>query len=360
MKRVTPFANHFSLRGHGGISPFIDESLDFSANVNPLGFPLAVQSVFNDIEKWVRTYPDIDCSYLRESLAKQLDLSPDSILFGNGSMELIYLLPRLFSKPVAFQWAPTFLGYEGGVVAAKGKMISESLEKRGSSWHLPEKIVFSEEAQLIFLSNPNNPTGNLISMETLLTLADQCEKEKRLLILDEAFLDFARPSQTHSFLKHVKKYRWVGVLRSFTKIFALPGIRLGYLVGHPDWISQLRYLQPPWSVNGIAQAVAQKLLNQESFLTDSREEVGAFRQDFVESLKKIHSLKVYDSFANYLFIELVDKKVSELESFLNENEIQIRNCSNFRCLEEDKYFRLAVRNPNENKKILFALNEFFK
>ena len=144
--KATSLTNKFSLRGHGGISPFIDESLDFSANVNPLGFPLVVQSVFNDVSKWVRTYPDIDCSYIRSVLSEQLEVSPDSILFGNGSMELIYLLPRLFSSPRAFQWGPTFLGYESGVVAAKGTMVYAELEKKETSWHLPEKRVLPQGA----------------------------------------------------------------------------------------------------------------------------------------------------------------------------------------------------------------------
>ena len=150
-------------------------------------------------------------------------------------------------------------------------------------------------------------------------------------------------------------------MRSFTKIFALPGIRLGYLVGHPNWIQKLRFLQPPWSVNGIAQAVAQKLFNQETFLHSSREEIALYRRELSENLRQIPCLKVYDSTANYLLVEVIDenKKVSDLESFLKANQILIRNCSNFRFLESNKYFRMAVRNPSENKKLVFALKEYF-
>lgn len=330
---------------HGGVPAPADGVLDFSASVNPLGMPSAAQAALQEAARWVAHYPDPECRALRQALAQAHGVAPESILCGNGSMELLFLLPRLFAAARAFQWAPTFVGYEEAVVAAGGQMESEG----------------SPAAQLLFVCNPNNPTGDLYLLEELTELANRCEKEKKFLLIDEAFLEFAGPWRELSFLSRVTAYRWVGVLRSFTKIFALPGLRLGYLVAHPSWISRLRQLQTPWSVNALAQAVGLKLVGEEGFLEATRAQIQKFRKILVEDLEKIPQLKVFPSQANFLLIQIVsgNKSVAELQDFLRTKKIFIRNCADFRFLEGGKFFRIAVRKRSENQRLLAALKEFF-
>ncbi len=346
---------------HGGISQYQKEIVDFSANLNPLGMPGSVKRILNQAASWMETYPEQDSSRLQHRIAEHFKLPSEWVLCGNGSMELIYLLPRLFKKPVAVDFQPTFSGYVNAFSADQGELVSESFLSNRSTWTLPKKISFSKQTNFVFLCNPNNPTGHLISKEELKKLARLCEKRKTLLILDEAYIDLCGLTKKASFISEIKQYRYVGILRTFTKSFAIPGLRLGYLVGHPSWLDKLRALQVPWSVSPLAQVLGERLLKEEKYLDRSRKYLKEARTALVKDLKTISSIKVFDSKANFILARIVSGKSSvyELVFFLYKKKMLIRNCSSFRGLEHGNYFRVCIRKQPENKKLVQAMKEFF-
>lgn len=323
--------------------------------------PAAAKKILNKAAYWLETYPEQDSTRLQSAIAKSLGLPFEWVLCGSGSMELIYLLPRLFNRPKIFDFQPTFSGYENAFKADQGYLKSARFDQSENNWTLPKKLSIPINTDIFFLCNPNNPTGHYTRFEDLHRVAGFCEKNQILFIIDEAYIDFCGPAKKVSFVSEIKKYKYTGVLRTFTKSFSLPGIRLGYLAGHPAWLDKIRSYQAPWSVNPLAQVLGEKLLKEESYLNIARKYIEEIQKEDLPILKKVKQIRFFETRSNFILCQIINcrKSVAQLIRFLANKKMIIRDCSNFKTLEKGNYFRFAFRKHTENIKLYKAMRDFF-
>ena len=337
-----------------------DEIIDFSANVNPLGpSPLALESIKNNLD-CIPYYPDSDCNLLREAIAKYLGgISRKNVILGNGSTEIIHLFAEVFIErgDSALIPVPTFGEYEKAVRKMGGKPRYIRLSR---NFHIDLESFLNEMegAKIIFLCNPNNPTSTLILHDSLLKIVEKAYEEEALVFLDESFIEFVDEKKRFSMVREVEKYPNLFVLRSFTKVFGLAGLRVGYGVAHSEVASLLLRAKVPWNVNCLAQAAAIAALNDDEYLRRTWRLIKDEKAFLLRELRRIRGFKVFPAHANFILINIRDSgfTAAELKERLLKYGILIRDCSSFRGLDE-YYIRVAVRTRRENEKFINSLRD---
>lgn len=344
----------FAVARELGLQP--EDLLDFSASINPLGPPPGVrQAVIAAIGQSVH-YPDSGCTELRAALADRHGLTPAQVVVANGSTELIHLLPRLerFGRKRALLVAPTFSEYSHALQLAGWRYDYLYLSPAdGFSLHLPRlKETLSTGYDLLYLCNPGNPTGRLYTRGEIVKLLSLCRGAGTFCVLDEAFMDFCEEETAVPFLADGDQFI---ILRSMTKFYGFPGLRLGYALGPVETIAGLEWVRPPWSVANLAQAAGVAALADREHEKRTRELVSAERQRLQEGLSRIGGLTVYPGAANYLLVEITTAiTATELRERLLAQRILIRDCGNFAGLS-DRFFRVAVRGGRENERLLHSI-----
>lgn len=327
------------------------EIIDFSANINPLGLPyLLKRHLYKNMES-ILHYPDPEAKNLVKKISEYWKIKEENILIGNGSIELIYLLLSTFKPKTTFIPVPTFSEYERAARAVNSKInYLELKENEGFRLNL---LIFSK-ADMFLICNPNNPTGNLIleDIETVKRLP--C----KLLVVDEAFMDFLPDENAHTVIWKAVKEKNIVAIRTFTKIFALAGLRIGYLIAHKDIINKLKGNLAPWNTNSLAQLAAEFILNKREYIKKTYKLIKEERKFLFKELDKIEGLKTYPSVANFILIKIEKAGLfsNSLRKLLIPKGFLIRDCSNFRNLN-DKYIRIAVRSHSENLKFIAGLKE---
>jgi threonine-phosphate decarboxylase len=328
------------------------EVSDFSANINPLGLPSKVKAqLIRELERRTVHYPDPEGETLCEKIAHYWNIQKENIALGNGSVELIYRVFSLFNPKSVLIVEPTFSEYERAAKQHRTQIrFSYLREEEGFS------LPVLPESESIFIGNPNNPTGNLL----LRSQRFPGKFPEKFLFIDEAFLDFVDRERALTFIPRATQNKKILVLRTFTKFFALPGLRLGYLVGHPEIIKKLRELVPPWSVNALAQLAGEMLLEEKKYIQETRRVVKEERDFLYQAILKTKGLKPYRSVTNFLLVKIEKEEVNscKLAQALFKEGILVRDCCNFRKLG-DKFFRIAIRARNENLKFIKTLQKFF-
>jgi threonine-phosphate decarboxylase len=348
--------NIFTIARSLGVEP--EDILDFSASINPLGIAEGVREAVIASFDRVMHYPDSDSTELRQALAELHRVDDKQILVSNGSTELIYLVPRLVRKGRGLIVAPAFSEYEKALTRAGMEVhylkLSPDNEFQFCLDELEKKLSYGFE--IMFLCNPGNPSGALIPFSVVSEIVDRCRAAGTFLVIDEAFMDFCEGDSA----KHLVIHDGHGiVLRSMTKFFALPGMRIGYAVASAKLIRRLQFLQGPWSVNTPAQVACLASLRAADYIQCTLRCVEGERAFLVDSLERIGDLRPYPSVANYLLVRTGKRrKADELRNQLLEQLILIRDCSNFEGLD-NSFFRVAVRKRNENERLLEALRQIF-
>jgi threonine-phosphate decarboxylase len=327
------------------------EIIDFSANINPLGIPQTVKNaLYNNLDK-ILHYPDSEAKNITKKITKYWGIKEENVLLGNGSIELIYLIVNTFKPRTSLIAIPSFSEYERALKNVKSKIQFLKLkEKENFSLNLCR----FNRTDIFFIGNPNNPTGNLILKDR--RKARQIKSQ--LIVVDEAFMDFLPNQKEHTLIwKAVKDKKFI-VLRTLTKFFALPGLRIGYLIAHKNIINRLKQYQPPWSTNSLAQLAAEIILNDKKYIKKTYRLIEKEKKFLLRQLAKINGLKPYPSEANYLLIKTEKNNITSgvLRKSLIKKGILIRDCNNFRGLN-NKYIRVAVRSHKENLKLIEALRK---
>ncbi len=357
MKRTEQYAHGgqiHKLARQMGIEP--SDFTDFSSSINPLGPPAGVLRALSNAKKIVGPYPDSANYDLKRALATRENLAADYFLAGNGSTELIFLIPRVFRPKTTLVVGPTFGEYERAARLAGSHIVHASLDINGS-WQLPQyearKI---GGADLCFICNPNNPSGTILAKETIRNLAQAFGQT--LFVVDEAFVDFLPRPAYVSVADLCDSHRNIIVLRSFTKFYATAGLRLGYAIAHPERIRMLESNKEPWSVNALAQAAGQCVLEDNLFEIRTRQWLPAARSHVAAELKKTRVFSPVESQANFLLIKSLAKDISAGLLFrrLLAKRIVLRDASNFYGLD-NSYFRVAIKSGAENEMLLAALSE---
>lgn len=349
------------LLGHGGnIGP--EKIIDFSSNINPLGFPPAVKDFIVKNIHLISRYPDPECKSARQSLSSHLGISSDNILLSNGSNELIHLIPRALSCRTAVICRPGFSEYELSVKLSGAKIYHVlACEKDNFCIDINKIKHHVCKGGLVILCNPNNPTGYLFEKLRLLDLADFCSTHKAYLIVDEAFMEFVDGYEKISLLKEALYHKYLLVLRSLTKFFGLPGLRIGYLVANKNLIRKISLFEPTWSVNGLAQGIVGAGLFDAGYIKRSSDYIRKEGDFLFNRLKEITGIYPYRPAANFIFCKILDKRLNPCSLSMNllKSGIFIRDCSNFKGLR-GCFFRVAVKKRQDNLYLIACLKKIFK
>ncbi len=341
---------------HGGRVPeVIDKSgrlVDFSASINPIG-PPDVREILLDACKNIDRYPDDQYVKFREAAASFAGVHRENIVPGNGSLELIRLFAELIVEhgDKVIIPSPTFCEYEFNcrLFGAKPLFVESSKVDK-----ISDKML--EESKALFICNPNNPTGELLQRYTLEELADRCVKNEIYLFVDETFIELSDPEQSIGDIAAKEDY--VFVLRSLTKCFAIPGIRIGYGIGPRRLVELMNKSRLSWNLSCFAEAVGIYLFQKSDYLEKSRELIKSERKWLINRLSEIKGVNPLESRANFILLDVKGTGLSssELTECMLYHGFLIRNCSSFKSLGEG-YVRVAVRTRKENEKLVIALKQ---
>jgi threonine-phosphate decarboxylase len=336
----------------------VDEIIDFSSNINPMGVPPGVLAA---IENSLRpaplcAYPDAHAFV--SAVADKHDLTPEAVIVGNGSAALMFAVLRALLPARVMILEPAFDEYFRACIAVKAAVKRLPLaEENGFAPDFTSLAGYIKERQpdLLILNSPHNPTGALYAREDLSALVELAEANQVAVMLDEAFIDYAPQS---SLLRvAAQKSRFI-VLRSLTKFYAMPGLRIGYAVCGPELAAAVRQQIEAWPVSTVALDAGRAALGEDTYESKARDVNAQSREEFAEALRGIR-LSVFPSAANFLLARLPGSSGTELARWLEHERVLIRQCDSFRGLG-DQYIRLAVRSRQDNLKLVAMVAAWLK
>ncbi len=329
---------------------------DFSSNINPLGPP---EGLLDELKGHINTdilkYPVPQARTLRRALAGKLGPAEHRLLLGNGASELIHLF-FLWKRPRrTFIPAPTFSEYERGALLC-GSEVNRIPLLPGEPLQQDAFLGQLQLGDCLVWCNPNNPTGTFYSRQVQEPLIRGALERGALVLLDESFFLLTGEPVREGFFLSDRQGLWTVV--SLTKLYALPGIRLGFLAGPGQEVETLSRLGDPWRVNALAQRAGLYCLQEEEYIEKSIAMIQGERRFLMERLKALESLTLFPSAANFLLArgEKEGFSSTELHRRLADRGILIRNAANFPGLDQ-RYFRLAVRGRQENEKLIEAMQQ---
>jgi threonine-phosphate decarboxylase len=359
----TPYPTHGgnsrAIAEASGTNP--DKIIDFSASINPLSPPGCVSQLLLETPRLLQQYPDPHCSIITEKISQATGVPKDWIRVTNGSTEMIYLLPHLFDEKQEIAILdPCFSEYEKAFMAFGIQTHSIPLNAT-EGFQVNPGSLFSRldtirQLGAIVLGNPASPTGKLYG-ELLAPLQEYCEERDIVLIVDEAFIDFS--STQNSAWNLVKNKSNLVLIRSLTKFYSIPGLRVGYGILHPDKIREIAPRQYPWSVNALAQTVGAEVILDKAFQEKTRSWTQNERSFMIETLNSISEIEVFPSSANFLLFRIrYNSEPIGLYQHLLSQSLLIRNCGNFKGLDES-FFRISLKERQANQKLADSISCYF-
>lgn len=363
IKTVTIYGKDSGMNtDHGGnIYDYEKIIYDFSVNTNPFGAPKGCTSALEHSMSMINTYPDITSSRLREEIATKENVSVDNVVMGNGAAELIYGVCNALRPSKGLVFAPTFSEYETALAASGSQVVRMSL-RESADYHIAREemsALFSwiretSGRRMIFLCNPNNPTGVLTEKQQILRLADLCEKEDVYLVVDESFLPFLEDEEDYTVKNEIGIYSHIIVIRAFTKFYGMPGLRLGYAITSSKLMLQrLAKVLPPWNTSVFAQIAGVAALQDLAYEKKTKQMISAEQNYMVrEIVTNGLAKKIFPPGANFILFEADE----DLKDRLLEEGILIRDCSNFPTLKKG-YYRVAIKDHNANAFLINAMKK---
>lgn len=344
-----------------------EDILNFSSNVHPLGISPKLKEAIISNANVVATYPDREYLKLRESIGKYLNVSPSSILVGNGATELISLFLQNHShKPMhGLILGPTYSEYEREILLGGGQVSYFFLKEEDNFMlqttqlieHLHQCKRNGEEIDLLILCNPNNPTSSSISIENRRQLLRACRDLKITVIIDETYVEFTSPKEEASSIPLIKEYENLIILRGISKFFAAPGLRLGYAVTtNQTWIEKMKQTQNPWSVNSLAEVGGTWMFQDFTYQKKVLQFIIDERKRVLDKLKTMSQYQFYPPTANFILLKIRKKSITATDVFhlCMEQGMMIRNCSSFQGLNGE-FIRFCLQRPQDNDRLLHLL-----
>lgn len=354
-----------TVAAHGGDIYQNQITYDFSVNTNPLPLPEILQKRMAEAAVHSNRYPQYDNVLLREWLAALYGFSAEEVACGNGASELFVAIVHALRPKRVGILAPSFSGYAWAAQTVGAEVCSIPLwEENNFAMDMAQMESLCRQLDgigLLFLANPANPVGNKMEASLLETLLDVCEKRHITVVLDECFIAF---TGTEGYVSWIRKYPYLIVVRAYTKIYAIPGIRLGYLLAQKDICEKIAHQLPEWNVSVVAQRIGMDILDdslpgwsRRKYLKDTIELIQEEKHFLKHELTKIFGdqMKIFPSEANFLLL----KTQISLYRLLLERGILIRNCANYTGLGQD-FYRIAVKGHPENVQLIEALLDIKK
>ena len=342
---------------HGGDVYRRPVELDFSINVNPFGMPEAVRQAAMEGVRQSERYPDWAAEKLCRAAAERFQLPVSAVLPGNGAAELIYALTSALRPRRGFVLAPGFMEYEQALAAQKARVYRIPLREEENYQPDVSEILTAldemGEEDLLFLCNPNNPTGTVLPREQLLLILEKVEQKNGYLTMDECFLPFLLEEEALTLVPWLTSHPRLCILRALTKIYAMPGLRLGLLLsGNEELIHRIRQQLQPWNVSVPAQLAGEKAFSQKDYVEKTKRYIAAERAWLVEEMRSLCE-KVFPGSGNFIFF----RADPALGSGLLERGILIRDCSSFAGLRKGDY-RICVGKHEDNLTVLERWREW--
>ena len=352
---VRGWAGHAGDRHHGAHGDLISrhlgvsvgELLDYSQNINPLGAPRdALEAAREALYEESGRYPDLEYKRLREALADYMGVPAESVVPTNGGAEALFLAAGAARAGRALVLEPTFSEYAAAARASGREVIRRVARRSEEDFGFDRgSLEDLSGVSVVFLCNPNNPTGDSLGSQEVLEVASRVREAGAVLVVDEAFVDF---TPGISVAAMVDEHLWVA--RSFTKFFAIPGLRLGCLVC--DDPGRVKALQPSWPVNAVAAAAGIAAASDNGFAETSVAGVARLRRGLFGALDALDGLQPFPGAANFLLVRGPDG----LPERLARRGVLVRGCSPFMGLGPE-YFRVAVRGEAENGQLVAVIRE---
>ena len=327
----------------GGIYAFNRQILDFSASINPLGVPQSVISAVKDSIKDIDKYPDDDCTLLTSAIAEKKGVSTENVICGGGAEELIYAVMQALKPKTVLVLQPTFSEYERAALTVDAQIIKYPLDEK-NGFALDEDIInYAKRADMTVICDPNNPTGKQTDREVLKKIT----QNSRFTVIDNSFADFCTGGEQWLYNKNII------VLYSFTKIYAVPGLRLGCVIcKDKEIIKKTDAAKPRWSVSVPAQAAGLAALNEEDHVKKSVGYINAEKGYLYRQFDEL-KIKYFVSDANFILF----KSKLPLYDILLEKGILLRDCTSFGL---KGFYRIAVRTHSENEKLIKELKSIIE
>ncbi len=331
-----------------------EDVLDFSASINPLGAPISVTEAIGGVD--LAAYPDTECTLLREKLSSKLGVSTAQILVGNGSTELIYLIARAYlnAGDKAIIFAPTFGEFHAACTMQGAQIVNiVAHENNRFAWDIADavKVITVQSPSLVFLCNPNNPTGCYMSKDDVRRIAGALP-EGSLLLLDEAYLSFVEAPWDSVPLLDMGN---VALMRSMTKDYALTALRLGYMLAPPDVTERARAQQHSWSVNSMAQAAGVAALGDTHHVDEGRKEMQTAKRYLINELGAL-GLHCTSSAANFVLVKVGDARALR-QILLERHRISVRDCASFGL---PGHIRIGIRVKDDCERLVTALRKILE
>jgi len=356
--------------GHGGnkknlaktLDCAVDDIIDMSSNLNPLGPPEDIENVICDNLFKIRSLPEPDAVTMRKGFAKFHGIDPSQVVAGNGTTWFIYTIPQAIGCKKVLIAGPAYSDYKDACLMHNINF-QHCLAKASDMFNLDidEISRMAKGADTVFICNPNNPTGSLIPREKLEYLIQK--HEGTIFIIDESYLSFVDQAHEISLVSNTE-YKNLIVLSSMSKIFRIPGLRTGFLSADSGLVDKIMAYFQPWSVNALAQTVIEYIFNHperiEPFYQKTREYIKEEKQGFLESLNNIQGLSLFDSRTYFILARLTNGMNSrDFCERIGQHKILIRDCSNFFGLS-DQYVRFSLKERGINERLADAITQVMK
>ena len=329
------------------------DALDFSANVSPLGLPAGVAAAITNALPTADRYPDPLCRELRAALAGAEGVPADWILCGNGAADLIFRLALAVRPRRALLPAPTFAEYEAALQTV-GCAVQRVFLREENEFAVTEEFIdaVTPETDIVFLCQPNNPTGQVTPPALVERLVRRCAECGAVLVVDECFLDFLPDRDAWTAKQLLRDAPQLIILKAFTKLYAMAGVRLGYaLCGDAALLEKMRGAGQPWAVSSLAQAAGLAALQETAYAGAVRALIAEQRPRMAAGLRAL-GLRVMDGQANYLLF----RATSDFGEKLRRRGAVVRSCANYPGLDA-AWYRTAVRTAEENTRLLQIMGE---
>jgi threonine-phosphate decarboxylase len=345
-----------------------EDMMDFSVNVTPLGIPENIQKAMQESLSKAGWYPDDSKYRLKQALSERHNVPLSKICVGNGASDLIYRTVFALKPKKALVLAPTFAEYESALACVDATVSYYRMNHEDFDVKADLLKQMDDGVDMVFLCNPNNPTGRLIEKALVLAAADRCEAIGAWLVVDECFLEFVRHGEDFSMTGHLSGYSRLLILKSFTKMFGIAGLRLGYLLCGPEGLAdRIDKAGCNWNVNCVAEAAGLEALRSQAYEKQVLDYVEAERKWLYERLSGM-GFRVIPGQANYLLFEVLKNtgrksgsceghEREPLGAWLLRRGIMIRSCDDYENLDGN-FYRIGINTHESNEQLIIKIGEW--
>lgn len=338
----------------------IDSIIPYASNVNPMGMsPMAREALLNNVDA-ISSYPERDYATLREHISNYTKASPDNMILGSGTSDLIRLTFETVKPAKTLIVGPTY-GEYARMAGLAGSEVQTFMLQNLDDFEIDVDVFLknlSDSIDMLIICNPNNPTGKLISRNQLDTILDACLDHDIFVMIDEAYIEFCKDTQLVSAISLTKKYDNLIVLRSVSKFFAAPGIRFGYAItANGDFLEAAGNAKTPWNVNTFA-CIAGIMFEDEHYINLTKSLIQTERNLIFSAMSSRKTIKVFKPDANFILIKLLkeDQTAADVFDYCIQKGLMVRDCTDYEGLGS-KFVRFCFLKPEQNDKMVNTILE---